>query len=85
LTSILVSLPLIRNGPARRAGISAQGQARVTNKIGRLDRPAMVSTTPEADDLSVCLTVKPVGEPDAGNLHVRFDERDVETESWSNH
>ena len=26
-----------------------------------------------------------VREPDAGNLHVRFDERDVETESWSNH
>ena len=26
-----------------------------------------------------------VREPDAGNPHVRFDERDVETESWSNH
>ena len=26
-----------------------------------------------------------VREPDAGNLHVRFDERDVETEPWSNH
>jgi len=24
-----------------------------------------------------------VREPDAGNLHVRFDERDVETEQWS--
>jgi hypothetical protein len=24
--------------------------------------------------------VKPVGEPDAANLHVRFDERGVETE-----
>ena len=23
-----------------------------------------------------------VREPDAGNLHVRFDERDVETELW---
>jgi len=28
----------------------------------------------------VCHNVKPVGEPDAGNPHVRFDERDVETE-----
>ena len=28
----------------------------------------------------VCLTVKPVGEPDAGNPHVRFDERGWETE-----
>src|SRR5215218_2942005 len=26
-----------------------------------------------------------VREPDAGNLHVRFDERGVETEPWSNH
>ena len=25
---------------------------------------------------------KPVGEPDAGDPHVRFDEREVETESW---
>src|SRR6266849_3481056 len=29
---------------------------------------------------SVCLSVKPVGEPDAGNPHVRFDERGWETE-----
>ena len=27
-----------------------------------------------------CLTVKPVGEPDAGNPHVRFDERGWETD-----
>ena len=30
----------------------------------------------------MCLTVKPVGEPDAGNPHVRFDERGWETERW---
>jgi len=29
---------------------------------------------------SVCPTMKPVGEPDAGNPHVRFDERGWETE-----
>ena len=28
----------------------------------------------------VCSSVKSVGEPDAGNPHVRFDEREVETE-----
>ncbi len=28
---------------------------------------------------TVCLAVKPVGEPDAGNPHVRFDERGGET------
>jgi hypothetical protein len=27
----------------------------------------------------VCLAMKPVGKPDAGNLHVRFDERGGET------
>jgi len=26
--------------------------------------------------------VKPVGKPDAGNRHVRFDERGWETERW---
>jgi hypothetical protein len=30
--------------------------------------------------VSVCRPVKPVGEPDAVNPHVRFDERGVETE-----
>jgi hypothetical protein len=30
--------------------------------------------------LSVCLAVKPVGKPDSGNPHVRFDERGWETE-----
>ena len=30
----------------------------------------------------VCLAVKPVGEPDAGDRHVRFDERGWETERW---
>src|ERR1700757_4797232 len=29
---------------------------------------------------SVCLTMKLVGKPDAGNRHVRFDERGQETE-----
>jgi hypothetical protein len=33
-----------------------------------------------AKAVSVCFIVKPVGEPDAGNLHVRFDERVGETE-----
>jgi hypothetical protein len=30
----------------------------------------------------VGLEMKPVGEPYAGNPHVRFDERGVETERW---
>ena len=32
------------------------------------------------DSLPACLSVKPVGEPDAGDRHVRFDERGWETE-----
>jgi uncharacterized protein (DUF433 family) len=32
--------------------------------------------------LPVCLTVKPVGKPNAGDRHVRFDERGWETECW---
>ncbi len=31
---------------------------------------------------AVCREVKPVGEPDAGNPHVRFDERGGETERY---
>ena len=30
----------------------------------------------------VCLSVKPVGKPNAGDRHVRFDERGWETERW---
>jgi hypothetical protein len=43
---------------------------RKASRRGRL-RPAL---------FSVCRAVKPVGEPDAGNRHVRFDERGWETE-----
>ena len=38
--------------------------------------PAPGSSWPPA----VCLGMKPVGKPDAGNSHVRFDERGRETE-----
>ena len=40
--------------------------------IGRRTR----RPSPEA----YCFEVKPVGKPDAGNPHVRFDERGEETE-----
>jgi glutamate/tyrosine decarboxylase-like PLP-dependent enzyme len=51
----------------------------------KLYREAKKGLTPRDDAcgpviLSVCLTVKPVGEPDAGNPHVRFDERGWETQ-----
>src|SRR5467141_810219 len=50
----------------------------------KLCREAKKESTPRRRLRSVlcfvCLTVKPVGEPDAGNPHVRFDERGWETE-----
>ena len=56
--------------------------------MGRTGSPASMSTgswPSDAFDASaavaaVGLTVKPVGKPDAGNPHVRFDERGWETE-----
>jgi hypothetical protein len=38
-----------------------------------------VQTPRAVGSLPVCLSMKPVGEPDAGNRHVRFDERGWET------
>jgi hypothetical protein len=51
----------------------------------KLYREAKEERTPRTGRLrslicSVCLATKPVGEPDAGNPHVRFDERGWETE-----
>src|SRR5207344_1560225 len=51
----------------------------------KLCREAKKESTPHRCRLRsvicfVCLMTKPVGEPDAGNPHVRFDERGWETE-----
>src|SRR6478672_5718123 len=51
----------------------------------KLCREAKKESTPHRCRLRsvicfVCLRTKPVGEPDAGNPHVRFDERGWETE-----
>src|ERR1700751_3791893 len=47
-----------------------KGEGKKPPRRGRL-RPEL---------FSVCLTMKLVGKPDAGNRHVRFDERGQETE-----
>src|SRR5215831_5347670 len=44
-------------------------------------RPA-ASRTPAPDCQVECLAMKLVGELDAGNRHVQFDERGRETECW---
>jgi hypothetical protein len=49
--------------------------------VSRGERELLTVPKPRAVSLlSVCLTVKPVGEPDALIGHVRFDERGWETE-----
>jgi TIR domain/Sulfatase-modifying factor enzyme 1 len=44
------------------------------------ERGVLRLKTPTLVPRAVCFTMKPVGEPDAGNPHVRFDERGWETE-----
>jgi hypothetical protein len=49
--------------------------------VSRDEGELLTVQTPRAvGSFPVCLSVKPVGEPDAGNRHVRFDERGWETE-----
>ena len=48
--------------------------------VGRVLRALSVLVKGASSDVSVDQPVKPVGEPDAANPHVRFDEREVETE-----
>ena len=55
-------------GPSEKA--VSQGEGR---------RAHAAQVTLAAMIFSVCLAVKPIGEPDAGNPHVRFDERGWET------
>ena len=47
-------------------------------RIRSLQRKLYCKAKAEAS-FAVCPTVKPVGKPDAGNPHVRFDERGRET------
>src|ERR1700730_8680806 len=48
------------------------------DRIRSLQRKLYRKAKAEAS-FTVCPTVKPVGKPDAGNPHVRFDERGRET------
>ena len=45
-------------------------------------RSSATQTPTPRETTVVGLEMKPVGEPYAGNPHVRFDERGVETERW---
>jgi hypothetical protein len=67
--------------PSTVVALQAQGQATQGRSLSTLAplRALRARTPVSGDTLSVLLR-----QPDAGNLHVRFDERDVETESGSN-
>src|ERR1700746_1084941 len=52
------------------------------NKIRSLQRKLYCKAKAAPERPVVCLAVKPVGKPDAGNRHVRFDERGWETGRW---
>jgi hypothetical protein len=58
---------------------SASGSFRESCIVRRRTNSRRAKTL-AVSDLIVCLRTKPVGEPDAGNPHVRFDERGWETE-----
>src|SRR4051794_38411168 len=63
---------------------AAQGARTRHTKVPRrpcLRPPRCVATPPRASwPAAVGLAMNPVGKPDAGNRHVRFDERGEETE-----
>jgi hypothetical protein len=62
-----------QSGETRRAG----GERLPSRRVRRAGR-----AQPGDIDPPWGLDMKPVGEPDAGNPHVRFDERGEETERW---
>ena len=60
-----------------------QRQAPLEIAVSRGEGELLTVPKPRAVGLlCVCLSVKPVGEPDALIGHVRFDERGWETERW---
>jgi RNA-directed DNA polymerase len=71
----------VRRFLVRRHKVQSQGTRRFSASVRRTRR---ASTTPRSYWLAAdSCEVKPVGKPDAGNRHVRFDERRPETERGS--
>jgi len=67
-------------GGTSYASAARAGSGTSRSMRGGSDRPSPETTETES---RACPLVKPVREPDAGNLQVRFDERWPETERWS--
>src|SRR5437588_1957471 len=69
----------VRDFLARRHKVKGRGTRQFSYDVS-MGNAAAAPRTPTLVPRAVCLTVKPVGEPYAGNPHVRFDERGWETE-----
>src|ERR1035437_1062211 len=66
----------LTSGCTRRDRDQVIGREPIHTGLGRTFPSALYCG---AKAISVCFIVKPVGEPDAGNPYVRFDERGWET------
>ena len=70
----------VRHFLVRRHKVPSRG-TRALPRWGGVRRARRAAAPPGSSwRPAVCLEVKPVGKPDAGNPHVRFDERGRETE-----
>ena len=80
----LTSGTLLEETKSPEIGVAYQLQQVIRWSRKELYSPAKTAMSsesrPRPRQSVVCWRVKPVGEPDAGNPQVRFDEREVETE-----
>lgn len=67
---------------ARRHKVQGRGNRRFTFDVIHRELGVLCLSTPAQSGPVACIAVKPVGKPDAGNRHVRFDERGWETGRW---
>ena len=72
----------VRNFLVKRHKVQGRG-TRTSRTISCSGSSACCTSSACTLGHAVGLETKPVGEPDAGNRHVRFDERGEETERWS--
>src|SRR4029077_3589414 len=72
----------VRRFLVRRHKVQGRGNRRFTFDVIHRELRRSVPPTPAPSGPVACLAVKPAGKPDAGNRHVRFDERGWETGRW---
>src|SRR6202043_3741702 len=75
-------LERVRRFLVRRHKVARARQSPIHIRCNSSRTRRSVPPTPAPSGPVVCLAVKPVGKPDAGNRLVRFDERGWETGCW---